>query len=353
VTVYKIYPWFSASWQRLFADEAHLHHALLIAGKAGIGKFAFAEALAAKLLCEGPAATGSDGPCGCCESCRWLLGGNHPDFRKIVPELEGDDEVADDDKKPAAARKASATTASIKIDQIRSLDDFVYVGSHRGGRRVVLIAPAEAMNMAAANSLLKMLEEPPENVHFILVSVRWRRLLPTLRSRCRTLPLGKPDRAQAEAWLQAQGIANPAAILQASGGEPLTALNWAETGRFTVYESQLAALARADEDVLQLSSRWDSELRASNEMTLGGLVDLLQKWVADLIQTRLLGRPRFHPGLHAAIARLAATADIGRLLRCYNELLDIRAVCNHPLNTRLFLEDLAARYLRSLRTEKT
>jgi DNA polymerase-3 subunit delta' len=348
VSVYNIYPWLSDSWQRLFADSTQLHHALLIAGRAGIGKLAFAEALAAKLLCEGDA---SAGPCGSCDSCRWLLAGNHPDYRKIV--AEGEAEEGAEGEKAAAAARSPAAGAPIKIDQIRSLDNFVYVGSHRGGRRVVLIAPAEAMNAAAANSLLKMLEEPPENVHFLLVSVRWRQLLPTLRSRCRTLLLGKPDQPRAEAWLRAQGVGDPAPVLQACGGEPLTALNWIETGRFAGYEAQLAALARADEGALQMSARWDGELRAADAMSLDGLIELLQRWVADLIQTRLCGKPRFHHAWHDDIARIAAAADIGRLLRCYNELLDIRAVCNHPLNTRLFLEDVAARYQRCLRSERT
>jgi DNA polymerase-3 subunit delta' len=328
----------------LFAEEARLHHALLIAGRAGIGKQAFAEALAAKLLCENAS---SVVPCGACDSCRWLQAGNHPDFRRVTPECLDDEGDGDD------AKAKPAPSVVIKIEQVRSLEDFVYVGSHRLGKRVVLIAPAEAMNPAAANALLKMLEEPPEHVHFILVSVRWRRLLPTLRSRCRTLMLGRPNRADAEAWLRQQGIAQPAAVLQASGGEPLTALNWAETGRFAGYESQLAALAKGQEGVMQMSGRWDSELRGTEAMTLEGLVELLQRWVADLVQTRLSGRPRFHLAWQEKIARIAAAADLGRLLRCYNELLEIRAVCRHPLNTRLFLEDLAARYLRSLRSEKT
>ncbi len=341
---YNIYPWLANTWQQLFADAAHLHHALLLAGRAGIGKQAFAEALAAKLLCEDAT---SFGPCARCDSCRWLQAGNHPDFRKIAPQ-GAEDEATDEEK----AKPAAAASAVIKIDQVRSLEEFVYVGSHRGGRRVVLIAPAEAMNAAAANALLKMLEEPPQDVHFVLVSVRWRRLLPTLRSRCRTLLLGRPNHADAEAWLRAQGVADSARVLQACGGEPLTALNWTQTGRFAGYESQLAALARGNEGVLQMSARWDNDLRTSDAVTLEGLVELLQRWVADLLQTRLCGRPRFHPAWQEGIESLGAAADVGRLLRCYNELLEIRAVCRHPLNTRLFLEDLAARYLRSLRSEK-
>jgi DNA polymerase-3 subunit delta' len=348
VSVNKIYPWLDERWAALVSDSARAHHALLIAGQVGIGKQAFALALAAKLLCEGPSTSRA---CGVCDSCRWREAGSHPDFRLVAP-AEEDDEGASEEKAPRAGARMRSATGIIKIDQVRQLEDFVYVGSHRGGRRVALISPAEAMNAAAANALLKMLEEPPEGMHFLLVSLHWRRLLPTLRSRCRMVLLGRPDRSRAEAWLREQGVAEPTPVLQAAGGSPLTALEWSTAGTFLAYKSQLAALVRADEGALQLAARWEEQLRADMGLTLESLVELLQKWTADLIQVRMAGLPRFHGAWHDKLAGLVAGADVGRLLRCYNELMDIRAVCRHPLNTRLFLEDLAARYLRSLRTEK-
>ena len=320
-----------------------MHHALLITGKRGSGKRAFAEAIARKFLCERPSSPVED-PCDECDSCRWFLAGNHPDMRLLAPEPI-EESAAD------SGGSAQAGTV-IKIDQVRELDDFVYIGSHRGGRRVVLVAPAEAMNAAAANALLKMLEEPPANVHFILVSERWRRLLPTLRSRCRRIVLQGPSRADGEAWLRGHGVGADAAILlDASGGEVLTALEWANSGRSAVYRAELDHLAANREDPLALSARWEAEQRAGRGLTLEGLVDLLQKWVFDLVCVRLSQAPRFYPTMQTALAQLAAGASLGRLLRCYNELLEIRAVSSHPLNARLALEDLASRYLRSLRSE--
>ncbi len=94
--------------------------------------------------------------CGECEACRWFAGGNHPDFRHIAPAADADEENEGREK---SKKRASGT---IKIDQIRELESFIAVGSHRHGRRVVLLTEADAMNGAAANSLLKILEEPPK-----------------------------------------------------------------------------------------------------------------------------------------------------------------------------------------------
>ena len=345
-SVNKIYPWLGSYWHQIFAEDARLHHALLIAGQSGLGKASLAEAIAAKLLCEKSGTASLDTACGECQSCRWLAAGNHPDFRRLAPESD-DEPAAEETTTKAAAKKKPSTV--IKIDQVRGLEDFVYVGSHRRGKRVILINPAEAMNQAATNSLLKILEEPPSSVYFILVSSAWRRLLPTVLSRCRTLLIGRPEAATAVDWLEAQGVGDAGRLLQVTGGAPLTAAAWAEQGRLRSYEANLEVLTRPQEGLLAMAGKWDSQLRANPDGGLEMLVETIQKWLVDLIQMKLAGAPRFHLAWNDLLDRLAKPANLGRLIACYNELIGIRAVANHPLNTQLFLEDLAARYLRALR----
>ena len=119
----------------------------------------------------------------------------------------------------------------IRIDQIRELDEFVFVGSHRLGRRVVVISDAETMNPAAANALLKTLEEPPASVYFILISGNDRLLLPTIRSRCRVLRLTKPAADTAAGLAADLGLAKDSARwLALAGGAPFRALQWQEEG---------------------------------------------------------------------------------------------------------------------------
>src|SRR5688572_22336339 len=198
------------------AARERMPHALLIHGPAGIGKVQFARALAAAMLCETP---GAKEACGHCASCHWLSQGNHPDFREILPEAAVEEEEGEAEAEVGKAEKAKSLV--IKIDQIRAVADFISLSTHRDGHRVLVLHPAEALQPASANALLKTLEEPPPRTLIAMVSDRPARLLPTLRSRCRKIALGPPPRAAALAWLRGQAVEQPEAALDAAGGAPL------------------------------------------------------------------------------------------------------------------------------------
>ncbi|MBD8575721.1 DNA polymerase III subunit delta' [Pseudomonas syringae] len=172
------YPWQDALWKQLAGRPQHAH-AYLLHGPAGIGKRALAERLMAHLLCQRPEALDA---CGQCKSCLLLLAGSHPDNYILEPE-EAD--------KP------------IKVDQVRDLVSFVVQTAQMGGRKVVLIEPVEAMNINAANALLKSLEEPSGNTVLLLVSHQPSRLLPTIKSRCVQQACPLPSQRMSLDWLQA------------------------------------------------------------------------------------------------------------------------------------------------------
>jgi len=306
-------------------------HAILIAGPAGIGKRAFALALAKRLLCESP--SGELG-CDACPACRWFMGGNHPDFRWVVSAAAAEAEAVTESEPGEGKKKASH---QIRIEQIRELADFVYQSGHRGQARVVIIDPADAMNAAAANSLLKMLEEPPESVHFLLISSHWRRLLPTIRSRCRLLMLPRPASSLANSWLETQE-AGAHQLLSLMGGAPLLAL--AEVERIKMWTNLMDSLSTPGSDPIALAVRWESGLKEGQSME--SLIALIQKKVFDLICQRMGGQPRF-----MNVADKGAGRRIMGLNRCYDELLRMRALASHPLNAKLFLEDVAARYIKA------
>ncbi len=344
----------SSAWLQLLRArrEARLPHALLLAGPAGIGKLAFAELLAASLLCESPRDDGL--ACGSCTACAWHASGNHPDFRRIRPEAYEEDVIGDEVDKPAskADRKKSE---QIRIDQIRGLEAFVQVGSHRD-RRIVLIEPAEAMNEATANALLKSLEEPPAGVHFILVSHAAERLLPTVRSRTRTVPLRVPQAADALSQLVAAGI--PAALgalwLNRCAGALRFALALARAdskdesasdeavAEVTLLEALLAELPAGERmDPLALAKTCEAVIKGDQSgMRLAQLIDWLQRWVLDLQLVRLGAIPAVFPEAAAALERLAAKVDDERLARLPDRLIEARRLSAHPLNLRLFLESL-------------
>src|SRR5574343_86031 len=138
-------------WKALQGRRSRLPHALLLICHKGIGKYELARAYAKSLLCEQPLEGGRE--CGQCLACNWFEQGNHPDFRLLQPEALSDEiEVEEGKKKPSQ---------QITIEQIRNLDEFFTVGTHRGGLRVIVVNPAEAMNKNTTNSILKTLEEPP------------------------------------------------------------------------------------------------------------------------------------------------------------------------------------------------
>ena len=294
MTVNKIYIWQNEAWLSLLAQPANLPHAMLFIGPAGIGKGLFADQLVARLLCE--SAQGSQPACGICDGCHLLTTGNHPDFRKISledsAEEEGGEESAPKTPAKSKKKKSATPTTQIKIDQIRALEEFVFVGSHRQGKRVVLIDPADAMNVAATNSLLKILEEPPSSVYFLLVSSNMKRLLPTLRSRCRKIMFGIPDVAVASAWLKTEGIQKPEQLLSLAGGAPLKALALKAEGGAAVLEEAIEPLYRPPLEPIALAAHWEGLRRMNPGFLLEHLVDAVQKWLYDLIRVRTGSTPR-------------------------------------------------------------
>ena len=147
-------------WTGLQARREKLPHALLFVGQKGLGKFALARQFAASLLCEAPRSDGQ--ACGTCLACNWYGQGNHPDFRLLQPEAMEDQPEADEGKKKPSQQ--------ITIDQVRALDEFLNVGTHRGGLRIVIVNPTEAMNRSTAIALIKTLEQPAPSTIFLMIS---------------------------------------------------------------------------------------------------------------------------------------------------------------------------------------
>jgi len=310
------------TWARLIVKLDRLPHALLLHGAPGVGKLALAERFAQLLLCE-KAERGAQ-PCGACDGCRWFLGANHPDIRYLEPETlargvaiaeEGEEEKAKDGK----------PSSQIKIDQARALGDFVHLASHRGGRRIAIIHPAEDMNSATANSLLKILEEPPPGAVFLLVSHRPARLLPTIRSRCVPVPVPLPDPRAAAAWLAAQGVRHAERWLAFAGGAPLRALEYATGERGEAIERVLRGIAAGDRASLA---------EAKDREALEPLAEVLQKIALDRSFAALAGRNKYGSSAVAGDARawLAYARAMGR-----NRLLT-----RHPLNVKLFAAEMVA-----------
>lgn len=363
-----IYPWNIVRWRSLLDHPESLPHALLLSGNAGLGKLDFAIAMATRLLCETPVSDAEGGACACgtCTSCVWMSVGNHPDFRRVqilVDDPESDaDSLADaatsgTEAKSATVEKSGKTrstksakkVSTISIQQIRALSDFIYLGSHRHGRRIVVLHPAEAMTPAAANAILKILEEPPASICFILVTNERRQLLPTIRSRCRSVLFSTPSFEQATNWLKEEGVADAEMLVPLAAGAPLRARAWAEGPFLEAYRKVVDVLANKPVDPVSMAARWAPLINEQDEFGLPQLVEAVQKWILDMTQWKVAGTLRYHQAWRTQLQELACKADLPALFACHADLLRVRAVVRHPLNTQLFLESLAAIYLRSVK----
>jgi DNA polymerase III subunit delta' len=343
--------WHTPIWKTLLGEGtgalSRLPHALLLHGRAGLGKLQFGQQFSRLLLCERPVLVDSlPSPCGVCEACRWFDAGSHPDFRLIAPESDEDDEAAD-----GGTRKEKKKGArQITLDVIRGLDDFVFVGSHRHGRRVILVASADAMNPTVANAFLKVLEEPPPTVYLILVTDNPGRLLPTIVSRTRQFPFQRPELAEGVRWLAQNGLETSAErYLPLAGGAPLTVAAWKEQGQFAALDALRETLSLRQGDPLALAGQWDSLLRKHVDFSMEMLVLGVQRWLHDLALLASGQSTRFHIDLRLSGA--ASALSPVRLATAWRDMLRFRLSARHPLNQLLFLEDMAVHVLRGVSSE--
>ncbi|MFZ9407211.1 MAG: DNA polymerase III subunit delta' [Burkholderiaceae bacterium] len=317
-----LFPWQLQVVSELLARQERLPHALLLTSPAGCGLSECGEALAFALLCEQPDHDGQ--ACGRCQACLWMAAGSHPDARRVGLPVGEDGKVG----------------SQIPVDSIRGLSGFLSVAGHRGGRRVVLIDPADAMNGIAANALLKSLEEPGDNVVFLVLSERPELLLPTIRSRCQHVAISAPDLDQAQAWLQgASGCSaeQARALLAAAGGAPLHARDLAEPATAKAHQSALEAIASLPQaDLSQVADALQA-IEPAVWLPLG------QRWLMDLGRVSAGAAPRYFPQHQKRLAQLAARqTSLRQISQAAQDLARQFRQIHHPLNPRLFCEEFVA-----------
>ncbi len=334
----------SEVWAQLGARRAQLPHSLLFSGQRGIGKFALARRFAESLLCENPTANAE--ACGACAACGWLAQGNHPDFRLLQP-----DALAEEEGEAVETGGKKKPSQQITIDQVRALDDFLHVGTHRQGARVILVNPAEAMNRSTANSLLKSLEEPIASTLFILVSSESERLLPTIRSRCQSMPVPQPSRDRSEQWLLEAGISDAAHWLALAGGSPLLAVELGGSEERVLLDAVIAEMSRGGKlEPLAAAAALDRVIKAEKRPApLKRMIEWSQKWLFDLTLS-CEGLPqRYFVSQGQAMQRLAKSTDTASVLAFNRKAIQYKLQCEQPLNSRLFLEEFFLSYVALFR----
>lgn len=262
----ELLPWHQLHWQRLTQRFPQLPHAVLLSGMAGTGKRQFADQLSAWLLCLNRSAAKA---CGVCASCQWLKADTHPGLLYISPEVD------------AKGKKSQF----IKIDQIRQLMPFVQQTGENW--RVVIVEPAESLNIAAANALLKTLEEPGQKVLLILVADQVLQLPATIRSRLQQYPVGLVQQQQAIDYVVEHikvPVSQAQLLLALSGGAPLSAIALNEQEAFLARQDWLSdfrCLLSGSLAPMTISGVWQKRLNVWQWLDM-------QEWMLrDLIAVQL------------------------------------------------------------------
>jgi DNA polymerase-3 subunit delta' len=341
-----LYPWLEEPFEKLNSNE--LPQAILIYGAKDIGKLQFGIHLTKFLLCESKIKKFK--ACEECDACRWFSAGNHPDFLHALPEdqenqlnFTGFDDSSSSSNNSGDDKKLSKF---IRIDQIRKIISNLETSSHRGNKKIVLIYPVEAMQTAAANSLLKSLEEPPQDVLMILITHQLDQILPTIRSRCRLLPISQPKIEVGLNWLKSElntlklSSSDIESIYRENGGSILKSFEQLKNGQSSneglgIVNYLLKSTQLNQQDISEIIGKTSIET----------LIITLQKWIQDLLLVKHHVDARYFPNQIPKLGTSINQISIEKLLIFSNNLKVAKKHSTHPLNNRIQSEQLLIEYV--------
>ncbi len=275
-----------------------VHKAYLFYGPEGTGKDALAIEFAKALNCSSPVKR----PCQTCPSCRQIGSLLHPDFRFVfaAPKSIKEEEVIKHIQKKAENPYLSSTysgTATISIERIRELKKDASLKRHHGRYQVFVISEAERMSTEAANSLLKLLEEPPEKMVIILTTARFDRLLPTIISRCQMIKFAPLHRNEIKERLMAAGMdageADVIARLSMGNYRKALEIKGEELHELREEALQLLKIARSGNEIKQMDYIAE-QASAKDRGQIKELLHLSLLWLRDL---QLLPSLTHDPGI--------------------------------------------------------
>lgn len=321
-----ILPWQKEQWHKMWSafQSGRLPHALLLTGMSGIGKAQFADCFSRSLLCQSVLKDGQ--PCNECHMCRLVRGQAHPDVMWVGPEKPG---------------------AAIKVDQIREVSEFANQTSLQGGKRIVIINPADSMNNNAANALLKTLEEPPAGVLIMLICSQPSRLPATIRSRCQQIFFSRPSKTEALQWLALQSIKTDGELLlNLANGAPLAAIqlesNEMLETRKLLFQTLLLLSQKQVDPLKSAAALQDAELLI--------MLDFVLCWLMDLLRLQVGSNDLLNKDYAQELHELKQRTILSRLISFMDFLQQTRKqICaGLNLNKQLTLETVFVRWAESI-----
>lgn len=318
-----VYPWQKQVWQNLTTRFPDIGHGLLFYGKTGCGKQDFSQQFVAWVLCQ--RRHEQNLACGECGSCQWLKADTHPNYVYVS--------VDEENKKQ---------NAKIKIEKIRDLLPFVQQTVE--GWRVIVIQPAEALNTASANALLKTLEEPGEQILIILLAQHYLKLPATIRSRLQHFALDRIQPQQALNYIaQALPDTHPQQqylLMNLANQMPLQAIELASAAWLAKRAEFLAdwtELAVKKHMPMAMSSKWHKALPFHEWM------QMFEYLLADIICVKLNQSIK---NLDLDFSVIAEQYHLETLFEIYTQLQESKKLLEQNVQTHLILDQLAVKMMQ-------
>ncbi len=316
-------------WGALGRDA--LHHAYLFEGPEGVGKRTVALRLAMAANCEREGA--GPLPCAVCATCRSIAAGQHPDVIALAPTED-------------------RATPIIAVDQVREVVRKAGYHRYAARRRFIVVDPADAMQDAAANALLKTLEEPPEGTGFILVVTHARALLPTILSRCQRVRFSAVPEEALVPWLEAREVPDPLLVARAALGCPGAALELGEgrlAERRALRDHFLAALGGRLGEVFDFSAKVTRGGPRAWRERVGELLEIAEELLRDVTVTGAGAQtPILHVDRQALLDAWASTLWPGGVVRCADAVQEARHQLARNVSGKTLVDALVTRWATEL-----
>lgn len=343
-------PWHKELFEQ-WHESPKKSHAYLIIAQEHMGGEILLQQLANSVLCENQ--NTSKIACGQCTNCQLLEAHSCPDFRIVRPSIL-------DINHPIEELRPEKPSKEISIAQIRELTNMVNQTSYRGGMRVVLIYPANKLNINAANALLKILEEPPNHTLFFLLTNDIKQLLPTIVSRCFRINTKTPDIATAVSYLNQKISPNPnwAEHLISESGAVLLVAQLQDHNYFSLQNQLIEALTQGKIiNPIHLAETFEKHIKDSDKthllggkqtLNMSNVITWLQRFIHDLLLCAQQSEARYYPQYNQKLQQLTIGVNVFKLHKLHTELLKERQRSEHPLNIKTWLEKLFLDYNQTI-----
>lgn len=323
------YPWHKKTWEQFVAvsNKKQVPHAILLSGEEGLAKLNLARRMAKSLICINSGSSDMFDACNQCQSCKTFESGANPDFTEIAL-LEDKQQIA--------------------VDQIRVLSEFLNFSRSYNTHRVVILNPAERMNLNAANSLLKSLEEPASHTVIILVTAKINQLLPTIKSRCQLYHVATPSISETTQWIEKysqnaqNGNIDVQTLFTMVGNRPLKALKISQDDidNRNKFLHDLSTVISQEITLTEMAKNWE---KYDVEVILDWQINIIQQSLKSHVTDKVSEQ-----GTDTVELGLTKHLTTEEQWQLYQNLIKQKQYIHTSVNSLIFMENMIILWLKTV-----